>query len=47
MNDVPIATRVPKQLKEKIEKAIEKGHYVNVSDLVRSAIREKLKGEVT
>ena len=46
MNDVPIAARVPKQLKEKMEKAIEKGHYINVSDLVRNALREKLRGEV-
>jgi len=49
MQDEIVGARIPKQLKEKMEQAIQKGLYINISDFVRNAIREKLKeeGEVT
>ena len=47
MKDVIVGARVPKRLKEKMDQAVEKGLFINISDLVRNAIREKMRGEVT
>ena len=49
MQNEIVGVRMPKQLRKKIDQAVEKGLYTNRSDFVRNAIREKLteKGEVT
>jgi Arc/MetJ-type ribon-helix-helix transcriptional regulator len=41
---VHIGIRLPRALKEQLERAVSKeGAYLNVSDFVRGAIREKLR----
>ena len=49
MQNTSVSVRMPKRLKEKIDRAVEKGLYTNRSDFVRNAIRGKLteKGEAT
>ena len=42
-NQVLIAIRIPKEIREEIKKAVSKGSYLNQSDLIREAIREKLE----
>ena len=42
-NNVVVNARIPKEMKETIRKIVEKGLYVNESDLIREAIREKLE----
>jgi len=47
MNDIGIHVRIPKQLKKAMEQLVKKGLYINESDLVREALREKVgKAEV-
>lgn len=38
-------TKVPSGLKRSIEKAVEGGNYLNESDFIRNAIKEKLEKE--
>ncbi|MGH9984910.1 MAG: ribbon-helix-helix domain-containing protein [Nitrososphaeraceae archaeon] len=38
-------TKIPLGLKRSIEKAVEDGNYLNESDFVRNAIKEKLEKE--
>jgi len=38
-------TKIPPGLKRSIEKAVEGGNYLNESDFVRNAIKEKLEKE--
>lgn len=40
-----IGTLIPKQMADQIESAIQSGKYVNKSDFLRQAIREKLEAE--
>jgi len=42
-NQVLIAIRIPKEIIEDIKKAVSEGLYLNQSDLIREAIREKLE----
>lgn len=44
-NELIIAARVPKKLKELIQKFLERDTHMNESDLIRDAIREKIKRE--
>ena len=41
--EVFIGVRVPIEIKQAIKEAISKGYYLNQSDLIREAIREKLE----
>jgi len=38
-------TKLPSSLYEKMEKEVESGDYMNVSDFIRQAVREKIKGD--
>ena len=40
---VVVSTRIPSNLKKIIEKYLEKDTHLNESDLLRDALREKLK----
>ena len=40
-----IGTLIPKQMVEQIDSAVKSGKYVNKSDFLRQAIREKLENE--
>jgi len=42
-NQALIAIRIPKEIIEDIKKTVSKGLYLNQSDLIREAIREKLE----
>jgi Arc/MetJ-type ribon-helix-helix transcriptional regulator len=43
METVIVGTRVPKSLKEKMDQLVEKGLYINISDLLRDVLRQKFK----
>jgi len=43
MENVRIGVRIPKQLKKAMEQLVKKGLYINESDLVREALREKVE----
>jgi Arc/MetJ-type ribon-helix-helix transcriptional regulator len=40
-----VGSKIPRLLKDAINKAIEKGYYLNHSDFIRDAIKEKLQRE--
>ena len=40
-----VGSKVPRMLKDAITKAIERGDYLNHSDFIRDAIKEKLRRE--
>ena len=40
-----VGTWVPKQVADEIKSVVSKGQYVNSSDFIRQAIREKLENE--
>jgi Arc/MetJ-type ribon-helix-helix transcriptional regulator len=40
-----VGSKVPNTLKHSIERAVEIGSYLNLSDFVRDAIKEKLQRE--
>jgi len=42
-----VSTRLSEKEFEKIEKIVKGGYYINVSDFIRSAIREKLASSTT
>ena len=42
-NNVVLNARISIEMKEALRRIVEKGLYVNESDFVREAIREKLK----
>lgn len=42
-----VSTRLSEKEFEKVEKLVKSGYYLNVSDFIRSAIREKLKSNMT
>lgn len=42
---VYVGSKIPRAVKSSVEKAIEEGPYLNVSDFVRSAVKEKLLAE--
>ncbi len=42
MENVTISAKIPRNLFEKVKKAVEKGGYVSVSDYIRDILREKL-----
>jgi len=42
-----LTVRVPKPLKEAIERIIENDMHISVGDLVRDALREKIKRDYT
>jgi metal-responsive CopG/Arc/MetJ family transcriptional regulator len=48
MNDqvlgVYVGSKIPRILRDGIDKAIERGDYLNRSDFVRDAVKEKLEG---
>jgi Arc/MetJ-type ribon-helix-helix transcriptional regulator len=40
-----VGSKIPRLLKDAINKAIETGYYLNHSDFIRDAIKEKLQRE--
>jgi Arc/MetJ-type ribon-helix-helix transcriptional regulator len=40
-----VGSKIPQMLKNEITKAIERGDYLNHSDFIRDAIKEKLRRE--
>ena len=40
-----VGSKIPRILKDAISKAIERGDYLNHSDFIRDAIKEKLRRE--
>jgi Arc/MetJ-type ribon-helix-helix transcriptional regulator len=40
-----VGSKIPQILKNAINKAVEKGNYLNSSDFIRDAIKEKLQRE--
>jgi Arc/MetJ-type ribon-helix-helix transcriptional regulator len=40
-----VGSKVPQTLRDAISKAIENGEYLNSSDFIRDAIKEKLRKE--
>jgi len=42
---VYVGSKIPRALRSSVEKAVQVGPYLNVSDFVRSAIKEKLLAE--
>lgn len=44
-NGLYVGTKVPELLKATLGEAVKNGNYLNVSDFVRQAIREKLEKE--
>jgi len=45
MDKSVIGTLIPNQMAEKIDSAVKSGKYINKSDWLRQAIREKLELE--
>lgn len=46
METVIVGTRIPKSLKEKMNQLVEKGLYINISDLLRDVLRQKFKEDL-
>jgi hypothetical protein len=44
-NGIYAGSKVPQILKKAIQKAVIRGSYLNVSDFIRDAIKEKLQRE--
>ena len=44
-NSSHIASKIPKNLKTTVEKAVISGDYLNLSEFVRDAVKEKLSRE--
>ena len=42
MKNVTVSAKIPKELLEKVKKAVEKGGYIGISDYIRDILREKL-----
>jgi Arc/MetJ-type ribon-helix-helix transcriptional regulator len=42
---VYVGSKIPRLLRSSMEKAVEGGNYLNLSDFIRSAIKEKLLQE--
>lgn len=40
-----VGSKIPKLLKDAINRSIERGYYLNHSDFIRDAIKEKLQRE--
>jgi len=40
-----VGSKVPSTLKESLSIAVNSGHYLNISDFIRDAIKEKLQRE--
>lgn len=43
MGSITVSTKIPEKQYRRIEKEVESGQVINISDYVRQAIREKLK----
>jgi metal-responsive CopG/Arc/MetJ family transcriptional regulator len=43
MNDEVVGVRLPKEELAAVDKCVSKGHAINRSDFIRSAVREALK----
>ena len=41
----PVYVRMPEDLLKRVDKAVEKGTYVNRSEAIRSAVRDKFRQE--
>ena len=40
-----VGTKIPPNLKESLEHAVKSGNYLNISDFLRDALKEKLERE--
>jgi Arc/MetJ-type ribon-helix-helix transcriptional regulator len=45
VSGVYVGSKIPQILRDGIDKAIEKGNYLNCSDFIRDAVKEKLHRE--
>jgi Arc/MetJ-type ribon-helix-helix transcriptional regulator len=44
-NSTHIGSKIPRKLKATVEKAVTDGNYLNLSEFVRDAVKEKLNRE--